>query len=72
MHDATCTHACILATRILVGVVWLQVVDNQVVMVRTKQKEGHFSLQIGAHNNPKLKNVRETYCHVNVTMATKM
>ena len=46
---------------IIVGVTWawffLQVIDNQVVMVRTKQKDGYFGLQIGAHDNPKLKNV---------------
>lgn len=35
----------------------VQVVDNQVVMVRTKEKEGYFGLQVGAINHPKLQNV---------------
>jgi ribosomal protein L3 len=35
----------------------LQILDNQVVMVRTKDKEGYYALQIGAINHPKLKNV---------------
>lgn len=34
-----------------------QVVDNQVVLVRTKKKDGYYALQIGAINHPKLKNV---------------
>ena len=47
----------------MVGVVWpVQVIDNQVVMVRTKDRDGHFALQIGAVDNPKLKNVS----HLNV------
>ena len=45
------------------GVVWsVQVIDNQVVMVRTEEKDGHFALQIGALDNPKLKNVS----HLNI------
>ena len=35
----------------------VQVIDNQVVMVRTKDRDGHFALQIGTEDNPKLKNV---------------
>ena len=47
------------------GVVWrLQVIDNQVVMVRTKEKDGHFALQIGAIDHPKLKNVSRSNVHV--------
>ena len=34
-----------------------QVVDNQVVMIRTKENEGYYGLQIGAIDQPKLKNV---------------
>lgn len=39
---------------------FLQVLDNQVVMVRTKAKEGYNGLQVGAINHPKLKNVSGT------------
>ena len=35
----------------------VQMLDNQVVMVRTKDRDGYFAVQIGAVNNPKLKNV---------------
>ena len=35
----------------------LQVVDNQVVTVRTKQKEGYTALQIGAVDHTKIKRV---------------
>ena len=35
----------------------LQIVDNQVVMVRTKEKEGYFALQVGAIDHPKPHNV---------------
>ena len=35
-----------------------QVLDNQVVNVRTKDKEGYWGLQVGGINHPKPKNVR--------------
>lgn len=34
-----------------------QILDNQVVNVRTKRKEGYYALQIGGVNHPKPKNV---------------
>ncbi len=36
---------------------FVQVIDNQVVLVRTRRKEGYYALQIGAIDHPKLKNV---------------
>ena len=60
MYDHSChTYACVCVHIFkLMGVVWrLQVIDNQVVMVRTKERDGHFALQIGAIDHPKLKNV---------------
>ena len=36
-----------------------QVVDNEVVMVRTREKEGYHALQIGAVDNPKIKKVHK-------------
>lgn len=35
-----------------------QVLDNEVVNVRTKAKEGYWGLQVGGINHPKPKNVR--------------
>ena len=35
----------------------LHIGDNQVVMVRTEEKEGYNALQIGAVDHPKIKNV---------------
>jgi len=32
-------------------------VDNEVVRVRTRAKEGYYALQVGAVDHPKLKNV---------------
>lgn len=31
----------------------LQIVDNQVVYLRTRTKEGYYALQVGAVNHPK-------------------
>lgn len=41
------------------AVTLLQVIDNQVVMVRTKEKEGYYALQVGAIDHPKLQNVKK-------------
>ena len=40
-------------SRALTRPVPLQIVDNQVVYVRTKSKEGYYALQVGAVNHPK-------------------
>ncbi len=39
-----------------------QVVDNEVVMVRTREGEGYNGLQVGAVNHPKIKNVSHHTC----------
>ena len=39
----------------------MQVVDNQVVLVRTKEREGYTALQVGAVDHPKIKRVSYTY-----------
>ena len=36
----------------------LQILDNEVVNVRTKEKEGYWGLQLGGVNHPKPKNVK--------------
>ena len=36
---------------------YLQILDNQVVNVRTRDKEGYWGLQVGGVNHPKPKNV---------------
>lgn len=38
-------------------IVW-QVLENEVVNVRTKEKEGYWGLQVGGINHPKPGNVR--------------
>ena len=35
----------------------MQVVDNQVVLVRTMEREGYTALQVGGVDHPKIKRV---------------
>lgn len=39
-------------------VIMWQVLENEVVNVRTKEKEGYWGLQVGGINHPKPRNVR--------------
>ena len=51
--------------RALTSAAPLQIVDNQVVYVRTKSKEGYYALQVGAVNHPKKHRVSTlTLAHV--------
>ena len=46
------------SVRMLCGVVvMIQVADNQVMMVRTKEKHGYSALQVAGLNQPKIRNV---------------
>lgn len=43
---------------IISHVIMWQVLENEVVNVRTKEKEGYWGLQVGGINHPKPRNVR--------------
>lgn len=48
----------------------MQVVENEVVMVRTWGKEGYNALQVGAINHPKLKRVHIPHMHTHTQSHT--
>ncbi len=47
-----------------------QIVDNEVVMVRTREGEGYNGLQVGAVNHPKIRNVSHHSTHTHTHTPT--